>query len=211
MANVLYITAHPLTAAQSISMATGETFLKEYQTHHPEDTVQHVDLFKAEVPYIDSDVFSGWGKLGEGIAFNELTEAEQAKVGRLSELHEQFMQADKYVFVTPLWNLGFPPVVKAYLDAVAVPGKTFRYSEEGPVGLLTDKKAVHIQARGGNYSEGPAADLEMGDRYIRQMMTFFGVPSYDALFVEGHNAQPEQAEEIKLRASQEARELAVSF
>ena len=211
MANVLYITAHPLTAEQSFSLSTGEAFLEEYKTHHPEDSIEHIDLFKEKIPYIDADVFSGWEKLGDGLSFNELTDEEQFKVSRLAELNEQFIQADKYVFVTPLWNLGFPPVVKAYLDAVAVPGKTFRYSEEGPVGLLTDKKAVHIQARGGNYSEGPAADLEMGDRYLRQMMSFFGVPSYDTLFIEGHNAEPDQVEEIKTKAKENAKDLAMSF
>lgn len=211
MAKVLYITAHPLTAEQSFSLATGEVFLNEYQTHHPEDTVEHIDLFKEEIPYIDADVFSGWGKLGQGEAFENLTEAEQHKVGRLAELNEQFIQADKYVFVTPLWNLGFPPVVKAYLDATAVAGKSFKYTEAGPVGLLTDKKAVHIQARGGVYSEGPAADLEMGDRYIRQMMGFFGVPSYETLSIEGHNAEPEKADAIKKEATEKAKELALSF
>ncbi len=98
---------------------------------------------------------------------------EQEKVNRLAELSEQFVTADKYVFVTPMWNFSFPPVMKAYLDSVAVAGKSFKYTAEGPVGLLTDKKALHIQARGGIYSEGPAADMEMGHRYIGIMMNFF--------------------------------------
>ncbi|KMR64078.1 FMN-dependent NADH-azoreductase, partial [Staphylococcus aureus] len=77
-----------------------------------------------------------------------------------------------------------------YLDSVSVAGKTFKYTAEGPVGLLPDKKALHIQARGGYYSEGPAAELEMGDRYIKQMMGFYGITDVDSLIVEGHNAEP---------------------
>ena len=96
---------------------------------------------------------------------------EKAKVSRLSSLSEQFVAADKYVFVTPLWGFSFPPVMKAYFDSVSVAGKTFKYTEEGPVGLLTDKKAFHIQARGGFYSEEYLhRDLEMGHRYISVMM-----------------------------------------
>ncbi|PNB70901.1 FMN-dependent NADH-azoreductase, partial [Pseudomonas sp. FW305-BF6] len=78
----------------------------------------------------------------------------------------QFVEADKYVFVTPMWNFSFPPVMKSYIDAVCVAGKTFKYTENGPQGLLGGKKALHIQASGGVYSEGPAAGMEMGHRYI---------------------------------------------
>ncbi|MCY1048102.1 NAD(P)H-dependent oxidoreductase, partial [Mammaliicoccus sciuri] len=127
------------------------------------------------------------------------------------ELSDQFVNADKYVFVTPFWNFSFPPVMKAYLDSVSVAGKTFKYTAEGPVGLLPDKKALHIQARGGYYSEGPAADLEMGHRYIGQMMNFYGITDFDGLIVEGHNANPEKAEEIKADAIERAKALGQTF
>jgi FMN-dependent NADH-azoreductase len=101
--------------------------------------------------------------------------------------------------------------MKAYLDSVAVAGKTFKYTEKGPIGLLTDKKALHIQARGGFYSEGPAADIEMGHRYLSIIMNFFGVPSFEGLFVEGHAAMPDKAQEIKANAITRAKELAQTF
>ncbi|WP_096186693.1 FMN-dependent NADH-azoreductase [Evansella halocellulosilytica] len=208
MAQVLYITAHPLTEEQSNSLAAGKAFLDSYKNANPEDEIIHIDLYNEEIPQIDADVFAGWGKLQSG---EELTSVEEKKVSRLAELNEQFIQADKYVFVTPLWNFSFPPVMKAYLDAVAVAGKSFKYTEEGPVGLLTDKKALHIQARGGVYSEGPAASMEMGHRYIEIMMSFFGVPSVEGLFVEGHNATPEKAEEIKDKAISLAIETGKTF
>ncbi|SER84909.1 FMN-dependent NADH-azoreductase [Salisediminibacterium halotolerans] len=211
MANVLYITAHPLTEDQSFSLATGKAFLDQYVSDNPHDQVTHVDLYKEYIPEVDADVLSGWGKLGNGEDFSSLAEAEQTKVARLGELNEQFISNDKYVFVTPLWNFTFPPVLKAYMDAVAVPGKCFRYTENGPEGLLTDKKAVHIQARGGIYSEGPAAEMEMGHRFIATMMGFFGVPSVDHVVAEGHSMQPDQAQEIKTQAIAEAKELAQTF
>ncbi|MBT2736240.1 FMN-dependent NADH-azoreductase [Bacillus sp. ISL-7] len=211
MVRVLYITAHPHNETQSYSMAVGKEFIDSYKQINSNDEVIHLDLYKEHIPHIDADVFSGWGKLRSGQSFDELTAEEKQKVGRLNELSEQFVSADKYVFVTPLWNFSFPPIMKAYLDSVAVAGKTFKYTEQGPIGLLTDKKALHIQARGGFYSEGPAAQMEMGHRYISVMMSFFGVPSLEGLFVEGHNAMPDKAEEIKENAIARARDFAHTF
>ncbi|MGG1678907.1 FMN-dependent NADH-azoreductase [Neobacillus sp. NRS-1170] len=211
MAQVLYITAHPHNETMSYSMAVGKAFIESYKQVNPNDEVVHLDLYKENIPHIDADVFSGWGKLRSGQAFDELTSEEKAKVSRLGELSEQFVAADKYVFVTPLWNFSFPPVMKAYLDSVSVAGKTFKYSENGPIGLLTDKKALHIQARGGFYSEGPAAQMEMGHRYISVMMSFFGVPTLEGLFVEGHNAMPDKANEIKENAIARAKDFAHTF
>lgn len=105
----------------------------------------------------------------------------------------------------------FPPVVKAYIDAISIAGKTFKYSAEGPQGLLTDKKVLHIQSRGGYYTEGPAADFEMGDRYLRTIMTFLGVPSYETIIIEGHNAEPHKTEEIKATSINNAEKLATTF
>ncbi|KUP07569.1 FMN-dependent NADH-azoreductase [Bacillus coahuilensis p1.1.43] len=211
MAQVLYITAHPHDDKMSYSMAVGKEFIEQYKESNPNDEVIHMDLYKENIPSIDADVFSGWGKLQSGKGFEELSEDEKAKVGRLSELVEQFVAADKYVFVSPLWNFSFPPVLKAYIDSVSVAGKSFKYTEQGPVGLLTDKKALHIQARGGVYSEGPAAGMEMGHRYLGVVMQFFGVPSFEGLFVEGHNAMPDKAEQIKADAITRAKDLAHTF
>lgn len=211
MTQVLYITAHPHDETQSFSMAAGNAFIKAYKETNPDHEVVHLDLYKENIPQIDVDVFSGWGKLQTGKGFEELSAEEKNKVGRLSELSEQFIAADKYVFVTPLWNFSFPPVMKAYIDSVAVAGKAFRYTEHGPVGLLTDKKALHIQARGGIYSEGPAAQMEMGHRYLDAVMQFFGVPSFEGLFIEGHAAMPDKAEEIKQDGIARAKDLAKTF
>ncbi|MFD1019629.1 FMN-dependent NADH-azoreductase [Thalassobacillus hwangdonensis] len=211
MAKVLYITAHPHDETQSFSMAAATSFINEYKRVNSEDEVVHIDLYKESIPQIDADVFKGWGKLQAGEELETLSEVEKEKVSRLAELSEQFVDADKYVFVTPLWNFSFPPVMKAYIDSVAVAGKAFKYTAEGPVGLLTDKKALHIQARGGIYSEGPAAAMEMGHRYLDTVMNFFGVPSFEGLFIEGHAAMPDKAEEIKEDGIARAKDLAHTF
>ncbi|SDP23109.1 FMN-dependent NADH-azoreductase, partial [Paenibacillus sp. yr247] len=149
MATVLYITAHPGDAKSSFSLSVGQRFVEAYREANPNDEVVHLDLYKMNVPQLDGEIFGAWGKLSEGVPFDRLSESEQAKVGRLGELVDQFVAADKYMFVNPVWNYGFPPVLKAYIDAVCVVGKTFKYEAGvGPKGLLGDKKAAHIQASG---------------------------------------------------------------
>ncbi|MGG1517771.1 FMN-dependent NADH-azoreductase [Paenibacillus oryzisoli] len=211
MATVLYITAHPHDHTTSYSMAVGKAFIDAYREAHPSDEVVPIDLYSVSVPHIDADVFSGWGKLRSGQDFSSLTAEESSKVSRINELVEQFAAADKYVFVTPMWNFSFPPVMKAYLDALCVAGKTFKYTESGPVGLLSGKKALHVQARGGIYSEGPAAAMESGHRYITIIMGFFGITDVQGVFVEGHNQFPDKKEQIKADAIKHAQDVAKSF
>ncbi|MEH7391608.1 FMN-dependent NADH-azoreductase [Bacillus sp. JJ1503] len=211
MSNVLYITANPHDETGSYSMEVGEAFIKSYRDLHPNDEIVHLDLYKANIPYLDADVFSGWEKLRTGISFDKLLPSERSKVGRLAELGGQFLLADKYIFVTPMWNFSIPAIMKTYIDGVAVSGKTFKYSKEKSVGLLTGKKAIHIQARGDIYSEGPDADMEMGHRYLDVMMKFFEVSSFEGIFIEGHKRFPEKAQEIKEKAIAKAIEAAKSF
>ncbi|TBL73351.1 FMN-dependent NADH-azoreductase [Paenibacillus thalictri] len=211
MATVLYITAHPLDHQASYSMAVGKQFIESYREANPGDEVVTLDLYNLNIPHIDADVFSGWGKLRSGSSFDQLSDAEKAKVARLNEIVDQYVAADKYVYVSPMWNFSFPPVLKAYIDAICMAGKTFKYTENGPVGLLSDKKAIHIQASGGVYSEGPAAGFESGHSFLKKIMQFHGVTNFEGIFVEGMNAFPDQAQSIKEKALEKAKETAKQF
>jgi FMN-dependent NADH-azoreductase len=212
MSTLLYITAHPNETEASYSLAVGKQFLEAYKAANPNDEILHLDLFKMDIPRLDADVFSAWGKLGSGTSFEQLTNAEQSKIGQLTELVDQFVAADKYVFVNPTWNFSFPPVMKAYIDAICVAGKTFKYTENGPVGLLGSKKAIHIQASGSVLSPGSAyADFEIGHRHLDVIMKFIGVPSLETVFVEGMAAAQDQARQIKEDAIVQAWKLAKTF
>lgn len=212
MTKVLFITANPNDENGSFSMAVGKVFIETYKETNPTDEIVTVDLFKEEIPNLDADVFSGWGKLRAGQPMDALSTEELGKVNRLNDILDQFISADKMIFVTPLWNYLFPAVVKAYIDAVAVPGKTFKYTEKGSVGLLQGKKVLHIQARGDFYSEGhPLAHLELGNRYLKQLMAVMGITEFESLFIEGHDAMRHKAEEIKAAGIERAKQLAQSF
>lgn len=211
MSTVLYITANPKAIEDSFSLSVGEVFLKEYQQINLRDQIFKLDLYQLEIPYIDMDVFNGWGKLQQGRDFNQLNVEEQNKVGRINDLCDQFVNADKYIFVTPMWNLSIPPKMKAYLDTICIAGRTFKYTESGPIGLLTNKKALHIQSRGGSYSEELTQNFEFGDKYIRALLTFLGIPSIESIIIEGTAQDPTQAETIKSKALQRATQVAKEF
>ncbi|MGG4147471.1 FMN-dependent NADH-azoreductase [Paenibacillus algorifonticola] len=211
MSTVLYITAHPGSPEASYSLSVGEQFVQAYQESHPEDQVVHVDLYQRSIPHIDSDVLEAWGKLQTGGSFDQLTAAQQQKVTQLNQLLDEFVAADKYVFVAPMWNFSYPPVLKAYIDSFCVRAKTFKYTENGPVGLLQNKKAFYIQASGGVYSEGPVADRENGSRHLKTVLNFVGITDFDHLFVEGLSTAGDRAPLIKAAAIDKARSAAGNF
>lgn len=211
MSTLLCIKAHPLDETTSASAAVSGVFIETYRDANPHDEVVVLDLYESDIPLLDRDVFSGWGKLRSGAGFESLSSEERRKIGRLQQLVDQFVAADKYVFVTPMWNFSYPPLMKAYIDAVAVAGKTFKYTDQGPLGLMAGKQALHIQARGGMYSEEPSASVEAGHAHLSSVMRFFGISDLEGLFIEGHNQFPDRAQAIKEEALAMARERARTF
>ena len=89
---------------------------------------------------------------------------------------EEFLAADTVVIGAPMYNFGIPSSLKAWIDRIAIAGKTFRYTEKGPEGLAGGKKIVIASSRGGIYSEGsPYAAADFQEAYLRQVFGFFGI------------------------------------
>ncbi|MBN2984067.1 MULTISPECIES: FMN-dependent NADH-azoreductase [Cohnella] len=208
MSTVLFVKANDRPIEQAVSVKLYHAFLDSYRKSHPEDTIIELDLFKEELPYMNSDMISGNFKAARGM---ELTPAEQAAVEVAGKYIDQFLAADKVVFGFPLWNLTIPAVLHTYIDYIYQAGKTFKYTEQGPVGLIPDKKVALLNARGGIYSEGPSAAAEMSLNYVRNIMMFFGVTDFTNVIVEGHNQMPDKAEAIVAEGIANAEKAAVGF
>jgi len=211
MKKVLFITANPKPQDMSFSLEAGRNFIDAYKSKNPDHQVDELDLYKLDIPFIDEDVFSGWGKLSSGQEFNSLTENEKNKVGTINRFTDQFIEADKYVFVTPMWNLSMPPKVKVYIDTLMIAGKTFAYTEEGPKGLLENKKAIHVHASGGVYTEGPAKGFEFGNSYLQAVLAFMGVTDFESVLLEGTNMPHINNDSIKSNASDTLNQLLTAF
>lgn len=211
MSKILYITANPKQENRSFGLRVGMEFINEYKKLHKDDVIEEINLFDMYVPMIDKDILNAWEALASGIEFQKLKEEEQRKLAAFSSLTDQFISADKYVIVTPIWNFTVPAIMKAYLDTVCVAGKTFKYTENGPIGLLQGKKVIHVQASGGFFSEEPCKTLDFGTNYIRTIMNFIGITDYKTLYVEGMNQFPERAEEFLNKAINDVEKLVSSF
>ncbi|MBP1155587.1 MULTISPECIES: FMN-dependent NADH-azoreductase [unclassified Paenibacillus] len=193
MATVLFIKANSRPIEQAVSVKLYQSFLESYKESHSNDQIIELDLFKENLPYYDTDKINGMFKLGRGL---ELSPDEKTATDLVNKYLDQFLAADKVVFAFPLWNLTVPAVLHTYFDYLAQAGKTFRYTPEGAIGLLTDKKVALLSARGGIYSEGSAQSLEMAVNYVTNMLNFWGVQDITSVIVEGHNQFPDKAEEI---------------
>ncbi|PEJ59911.1 MULTISPECIES: FMN-dependent NADH-azoreductase [unclassified Bacillus (in: firmicutes)] len=193
MTTVLFIKANNRPADQSVSVKLHEAFLTSYKESHPNDTVVNLDLYNEELPYVGVDMINGTFKASRGL---DLTEKEAEAVAISDKYLDQFLAADKVVFGFPLWNLTIPAVLHTYIDYLNRAGKTFKYTSEGPVGLIGDKKIVLLNASGGVYSEGPKAEVEMAVKYVESMMSFFGAKNIEKIVIEGHNQFPDKAEEL---------------
>ncbi|MFA6914599.1 MAG: NAD(P)H-dependent oxidoreductase, partial [Endomicrobiia bacterium] len=108
-------------------------------------------------------------------------------------------------------NLGVPSILKAYFDYITVKDISFKYTAEGPVGLLSNKNAVYISARGGIYDVEPMSNFEFGQRYIKTMFNFFGITDYTAICADGLDIMGADVKQIVNTAIEKAQKLAVIF
>ncbi|MBC2164752.1 FMN-dependent NADH-azoreductase [Listeria booriae] len=208
MANVLFIKANGLPAERSVSVKLYEEFLKNYKANNAADTITELDLFQADLPYYDATMMSGLFKESTG---DTLTDEEQRLADIANGYLEQFLAADKVVMAFPLWNFSIPAQFLTYLFYLNQAGKTFKYTAEGPVGLVTGKEVVLLNARGGVYSDGPMASWEMSLNYVKNILAHFGITNPQSIIVEGHNATPDQAQDLIAAGVEKAAELAAKF
>jgi FMN-dependent NADH-azoreductase len=116
---------------------------------------------------------------------------------------EEFLAADIVVIGAPMYNFGIPSQLKAWIDRIAVAGKTFRYTANGPEGLAGNKRVIVAVSRGGLYSAGmPAAAFEHVESYLRGVFGFLGVTDLEIVVAEGLQIGPEQREKAMQGALQ---------
>jgi FMN-dependent NADH-azoreductase len=117
---------------------------------------------------------------------------------------DELLSADLLVIGAPMYNFTVPSQLKAWIDRVAIAGKTFSYTENGPVGLLGGKKAFIASARGGVYSPGsPAAALEHHETYLTGVLAFLGIKDVAIVRAEGVAVSPEARETALAKARAE--------
>ena len=189
MTNVLVVKANNRPDGVSTKMC--ETFLANVEGVN----VTTFDVFTEDMPYFGQELFNAFGKLQNG---GELTDLESRLLAAKQKAKDALSAADVVVIAFPLWNLTIPATLQTFVDYVFEAGYSFKYNEQGQlVSLLTDKKLVILNARGGVYSTPEAAPMEMSVNYIKNVFGgVFGMEVIDEVIIEGHNANPAQAETI---------------
>ncbi|OXM12986.1 FMN-dependent NADH-azoreductase [Paenibacillus herberti] len=207
MSNILFVKANDRPAEQAISVQMYNTFLDAYKSANPTDTVIELDLYTEILPFYGNTAITGMYKAAQGY---ELTAEEQTAVELVNKYVNQFLEADKVVFAFPLWNFAAPAPLVNYVGYLAQAGKTFRYTAEGPQGLVTGKKAILLNARGGVYSEGPMSEIEAAIRPLKGALGLFGIQA-EELVIEGHNQFQDRTQEILRDGLDKVKAVAAAF
>ena len=188
MATVLIVKAHPLDPQKSYALRALEEFETRFASLHPEDRIEIVDVFEDQIPTLDKPLLEAMAAAKKG---EEIASEQAERLERYNALTQQFLSADKIVVVNPLWNLNVPSQLVSWINTINVAGLTFKYGPEGSIGLIKDKKLLHIQSNGGVYAgQDPAA------QYIKSIFEFLGFEDIHQVFIEGQSADPSQAQAI---------------
>jgi len=165
---LLHIDASAL-GAHSVSRGRTAARVAEFVRNHPGIEVTYRDLHATPL--------APWAlPAGE----NDPNVAEAEKV------MDEFLAADVVVIGAPMYNFGISSTLKAWIDRIAVAGKTFRYTSAGPEGLAGGKRLIVASSRGGIYTAGsPAAAMDFQEPYLRAVFGFLGVTDIEFVRAEG--------------------------
>ncbi|MGP9042870.1 FMN-dependent NADH-azoreductase [Cytobacillus kochii] len=186
MSKLLIINAHPeVESTSSVSLNVLNHFKNVYKELQSEDEViEQIDLYSDEVPMINKIVLNAWAKLAKN---QELTNEEKEVTNRMSAVLQQFKSANKYVIVLPLHNFNVPTKLKDYMDNILIAKETFKYTENGSIGLLKDGRSMLvIQGSGGIYTNNDwYTEVEYSHKYLKSMFNFIGIEDYHMVRAQG--------------------------
>jgi len=189
MGKLLFVTSS-IFGADSKSRQLGQAFVDKWLAQHPDTSVIERDLAAEPLPHITGATMAAI------FTPADKRSPEQAEaVAFADRLIEELEAADTILLAVPMYNFSVPSTLKAWIDHVARAGRTFRYTETGPVGLLKGKRVFIVTARGGVYTQGPAKALDFHEPYLRGMLGFLGLDDVTFVHAEGLAISAEAAAE----------------
>jgi len=171
--NILHVDSSAL-GNHSVSRELGRAVVEKALLVHPGAQVAYRDLAANPLPH--------WAPAAD---------ASDPAVRAGSDVLDEFLAADVVVIGAPMYNFSIPSTLKAWIDRIAVAGKTFRYGANGAEGLAGGKRVVVVSTRGGVYTEGTMQPLDFQEEYLRKLFGFLGVTDIEVVRAEGVNLSPE--------------------
>ncbi len=187
MTNLLVLNSS-LSGDASVSNRLVEQVVAQYSAADPHLRVVRRDLAADAVPHLTPATVAG-------VRAVAATPAEVQARALSDALIAELRAADTIVIGAPMYNFSIPSTLKAWFDHVLRAGETFSYSEAGPKGLLTGKKVIVVEARGGLYSEGPAQAADFQEAYLRHLLGFIGLTDVSFVRAEKIGYGPDARDE----------------
>ena len=189
----------------SASRQVSAAITNQLITATPDLDVVYRDLAVDPLAHLSGEHFAArQGVVPESAAIQKDIAASEAVLN-------EFLAADVVVIGAPMYNFGIPSQLKAWIDRIAVAGKTFRYTATGPEGLMSGKRVIIATSRGGFYGAGtPAAVFEHVESYLRGVFGLLGITDLQIVVAEGLSVGPEQRDKALQNALQAATQLHVA-
>jgi FMN-dependent NADH-azoreductase len=199
MSKVLVIKSSILaTFSQSNQLA--DHFIEQWKQNHSGDEITVRDLAAQPIPVLDGELV---GALRPADA--TLTPRQQVALTLSDELINELQSHDVIVFAVPMYNFNISTQLKNYFDLIARAGVTFRYSEQGPEGLVKNKRAFVLTTRGGIHKDTPS---DLVTAYLRLFLGFIGITDVQFAFAEGIAYGPEVAGKAQDEAKEQINQFA---
>ena len=189
--NILHIISSPRKGASaSIQLATG--IIDKLQAANPGSTVTVHDLATNPFPHLEEAKLQSFFTPAES-----RSPEQQAAAKHSDDAIQEIKDADVIVIGAPLYNFGIPSTLKAWVDHIARAGITFRYTANGPEGLITGKKVYVAMSSGSIYSEGAYASYDFVGPYLKAILGFLGMTDVTVVRAEGLSMPDLQATAVQ--------------
>ncbi len=191
MAKILHVISSPRGEASN-SIKLGNAIIEKLKEQHPETTVTVRDLTKGPFPHLEEAHLNAFFTPVE-----QHTEENKEAIRHSNEAIKEIFDADILVIDAPMYNFSIPSTLKAWIDHIARAGITFRYTAEGPEGLIKGKKVYLAVASGGVYSSGPMTSADFVAPYLKAVLGFVGLTDVVVNRAEGFAMPDLQAEALQ--------------
>lgn len=186
----------------SVSRTLSGEIVAAFRANHPEAEVVYRDLAVDAVGHLTGAHLAAL----QGVSPADPAIERDIAAGQAAL--DEFLAADVVVVGAPMYNFGIPSQLKAWIDRLAVAGKTFRYTEKGPEGLAGSKRLIVASSRGGFFGPGsPAASLDHQETYLRALFGFLGIKNISFVRAEGVAMGPKAREDAVAAAKGEVGKL----
>ena len=177
--NILHLDSS-LAKEGSASRELSAAIVRTQRERYPQAKVTYRDLAAAPLAHFGAEHMSL-----RGAAEPALGAEQQRDFDEGVKALDEFLAADVVVIGAPMYNFSIPSQLKAWIDRIALPGKTFKYTAEGPKGLAEGKQVIVASSRGGRYFNTPGEVMDHQESYLRAVLGFIGITDIEFVRAEG--------------------------